>query len=197
VGSYYYFAAQLPYLVYGQAEPMSSGHFRDLCMSFLDHEDKIQLDRCTLDIPNKASVSLPPLPGEGRALRSPFIIGWREWERSLRLNLVRYRSQRLKRDASLEAPDYPADAAEAAKAASAMDSPLEAEIHLDKARWAAIERLRGLDNFGSGFIFAYFLKLLLMERRTSFKTEEGFMEYKTLYAAIVENYDRTESGVPK
>jgi hypothetical protein len=65
-----------------------------------------------------------------------------------------------------------------------MDSPFEAEIFLDKARWDAIERLKGLDETGSNMVFAYLLKLLLMERRSSFKTEEGFMEYKTLYAAI-------------
>jgi hypothetical protein len=177
---------------------MSSGHFRDLCLSFLDEEDRAQLDRCTLDIPKTPPSALPPAPGEPAALTSSFIIDWREWERSLRLNLVRFRSQRLKREASsLEVPEYPADAVDAAKAASALDSPLDAEILLDKARWDAIERFRGLDNFGSAFIFAYLLKLLLMERRTSFKTEEGFMEYKTLYTAIVENYSGTESGVPK
>jgi hypothetical protein len=123
---------------------------------------------------------------------------WEEWEGALRLNLARLRAQHLKREgAAPDAPGYPADAVHAAKAACAMDSPLEAELFLDKTRWDAIERLRGLDNFGSDFIFAYLLKLLLMERKTSFKTEKGFMEYKTLYAAIVNNYGGAESGEPK
>jgi hypothetical protein len=34
-------------------------------------------------------------------------------------------------------------------------------------------------------MYAYLLKLLLMERRMAFKTEEGFNEYKGLYASIL------------
>jgi hypothetical protein len=194
LGSYYYFAAQLPYLVYGQQPLVSSAAFREDCINFLNAEDRAQLDSCTFDIPASLPSSLPPLPGESSPPSSEFIKAWREWERSLRLNLVRYRSQRLKRETQGNAPDYPIDAVEAAKAATAQDSPLEAEIILDKARWNAIERLRGLDNFGSEMIFAYLLKLVLMERRMSFKTEEGFMEYKTLYASIAGS---AENGAPK
>jgi hypothetical protein len=176
---------------------MGSLAFKEQCRSFLEPEDLAQLDRCGFDVPPEVPSLLKPMPGEPEALSSEFIKQWRDWERSLRLNLVRFRSQRLKREGSSDAPEYPADAVQAAKSASAMDSPLEAELTLDKARWDAIERLRGIDNFGSDYVFAYLLKLALMERRSSFKTEEGFMEYKTLYTAIVENYDSTESGVPK
>ncbi|MDR0585728.1 MAG: DUF2764 domain-containing protein [Treponema sp.] len=184
MAAYYYLASQLPYLIPGQEPPMSAAAFRELAAGFLDDEDRAQIDRCVLAAPPETPPVLPPAPGEPPALKSGFIKGWLEWERALRLNLARFRSQRLKREGAAEAPDYPADAVQAAKAASAMDSPLEAEIFIDKARWDAIERLRGLDDVGSNMVFAYLLKLLLMERRSSFKTEEGFMEYKSLYAAI-------------
>jgi hypothetical protein len=183
VAAYYYLASQLPYLIFGQEPPMSAAAFRELAAGFLDDEDKAQIGRCVFEAPREEPPVLPPAPGEPPALKSDFIKGWLEWERALRLNLVRFRSQRLKREGG-EAPDYPADAAQAAKAAAAMDSPLEAEIFLDKARWDAIERLKGLDDTGSNMVFAYLLKLILMERRSSFKTEEGFMEYKTLYDSI-------------
>jgi hypothetical protein len=186
VAAYYYLASQLPYLVFGQEPPMSAASFRELAAGFLDDEDKAQIDRCVLEPPPEAPplLSLPPVPGEPKALSSEFIKGWLEWERALRLNLARFRSQRLKREGGADAPDYPAGAAQAAKAAVAIDSPLEAEIFLDKARWDAIERLKGLDDVGSNMVFAYLLKLILMERRSSFKTEEGFMAYKTLYDSI-------------
>jgi hypothetical protein len=73
-----------------------------------------------------------------------------------------------------------------------MDSPLEAEIFLDKARWSALEQFQGIAYFNENTIYAYLLKLQLMERRLAFKTEEGFAEYKTLYASILEN-----AGEPK
>jgi hypothetical protein len=197
VGSYYYFVSQLPYLVYGQQPPLSSAAFREQCLNFLDPADKAQLDRCSFDIPPELPSPLKPMPGEAAELSSAFIKNWREWERVLRLNLVRFRSQRLKREGAAEAPEYPADAAQAAKSASSMDSPLEAEITLDRARWDAIERFRAGNDFGPDYVFAYLLKLILMERRSSFKPEEGFMEYKTLYASIMENAGSAESGVPK
>ncbi|MDR0402664.1 MAG: DUF2764 domain-containing protein [Treponema sp.] len=184
MAAYYYLASQLPYLVFAQEPPMSAAAFRELAAGFLNDKDRAQIDRCVLLPPFEPPPLLPPAPGEPKALASDFIKGWLEWERALRLNLVRFRSQRLKRESAAAAPDYPADAVQAAKTASSMDSPLDAEIFLDKARWDAIERLKGLDDVGSNMVFAYLLKLLLMERRSSFKTEEGFMEYKTLYASI-------------
>jgi hypothetical protein len=153
----------------------------------MNEEDKAQLDRCSFDIGREEASLLPPGPGEEAALSSPFIREWREWERVLRLNLEHHRSQRLKKESSGDAPEYPAGAASAAKAAASLDSPLDAELLLDKARWDAIETYQGLDNFGSDSLFAYLLKLILMERRSSFKIEEGFAEYKTLYDSIVKS----------
>ncbi|MDR2069679.1 MAG: hypothetical protein LBP71_07410 [Spirochaetaceae bacterium] len=204
---YYYLAAQLPYLVYGQAAPMSSRAYRELCRTLLGPGDRALLDCCSLDPdPGAAfpSYGEPPRPGD-----SGFIDRWRNWERVLRLNLARYRAQRIKREggAPVDPPEHPADAAAAAKAAAAMDSPLEAELYLDKARWDAIEAFQGLSGFSRNMVFAYLLKLLLMERRALFKTEEGFSEYKGLYAAIMERASGAsgtgtastsiESGEPK
>jgi hypothetical protein len=157
----------------------------------MNKTDCAQLDRCCFDVPRAAP---SPFASAGR-LSSPFIQAWREWERTLRLNLARYRSQRLKKETSGEVIEYPADAAKAAKAAVSLDSPLEAEILLDKARWDAIETYKGLDNFGSDTLFAYLLKLILMERKSSFDTGKGFTEYKTLYDSIIKN--GTEMGAAK
>ena len=86
----------------------------------------------------------------------------------------------------MEPPLFPADAvAAAAKAAVATESPLEAEFVLDKARWDAIEGLQGIDNFDRNIVYAYLLKLILLERHQAFKVEEGFTEYKSLYASIL------------
>jgi len=174
VGSYYYLAAQLPYLVYGQTLPMTSAAFKSLASDMMSAADASVFDYCTLD-----QELARPSP-------SAFINRWKEWERVLRLNLARGRFQKLKREGGAsEAPEYPANAAAVAKTALAMESPLEAEIFLDKARWDAIESFQGINTFSENAMYAYLLKLLLMERRAAFKTEEGFTEYKALYAAIL------------
>ena len=195
---YYFLTAQLPYLTYGQTVPITLSRFRELCRENLTAEDLALLELCTLD-PDPVKADLPP---EERGLTygekppetsSPFINKWRSWERALRLHLARLRGQQIKLDAGLaDPPDMFVDAQAAAKAAFATDSPLEAELYLDKARWDAIEEFQGTAYFHRDNIFAYLLKLLLLERRASFKTEEGFMEYQSLYASIMESSD---SGV--
>ncbi|MDR1210975.1 MAG: DUF2764 domain-containing protein [Spirochaetaceae bacterium] len=175
MSSYYYLVAQLPYLVYGQGTPMSSGDFRSLAGEKLAAADAALLDFCVLD-PARA----PPLkPG------SVFLGRWLEWEMTLRLNLAQYRAQKLRREFSLDVPQYPSDAAALAKAALSMDAPLEAELFLDKARWGAIESFEGIDYFNRNRIYAYLLKLLLLERHGLFRAEEGFAEYRTIYASIM------------
>jgi hypothetical protein len=179
--AYYYLMAQLPSLSYGDPVPMSPHSFRELCGANLSPADARLLPFCTLNpwdgAPEEAAAGEPGF--------SEFVGPWREWERALRFNLARYRAARAKREAPAEVPEYPADAAAAAKAAVAMDSPLEAEIFLDQSRWRAIETFQGLDYFDRNTVYAYLLKLLLMERRSCFRAEEGFAEYKGLYAAVM------------
>jgi hypothetical protein len=177
---------------------MSPAAFRDLCKTALKPADAALLDFCVLD-PDPASAE--PAYGEmPPGTTSAFLDKWRCWERTLRLNLARYRAQRLKREggAPVDPPEDPSDAAATAKAAVSMESPLEAELFLDKSRWDAIEAFQGLDYFNRNTIYAYLLKLLLMERRSLFRAEEGLREYQGLYAAVLAaRPDDGESGEPK
>jgi hypothetical protein len=100
--------------------------------------------------------------------------------------------------APVDPPEDPMDAAAVARASVVIESPLEAELFLDQARWNAIEALQGLQYFSANTIYAYLLKLFLMERRSLFKVEEGFAEYKGLYTAILAAAStNVESGEPK
>jgi hypothetical protein len=193
VGAYYYLIAQLPQLVYGQAAPMKAEAFKTLCAENLSSADRALLDLCNLDAGLVLREGVPAYSEAPKPSSSAYINRWRAWERALRLHLARLRFQRLKGNAA--APDFvpPAeipegfpDAALAAKAALAIESPLEAEFFLDKSRWDLIEALQGFDYFSVNTVFGYLLKLLLMERRSAFKVEEGFAEYKALYASIME-----------
>jgi hypothetical protein len=173
--AYYFLMAQLPSLNYGEAPPMRAGHFRELCQSSLSAADAAVLPCVGLDPFKTASPAGVP----------EFIARWNEWEKALRINLARYRAAKLKREAPADIPDFPAGAVSAAKTASSMDSPLEAEMFLDMARWKAIEEFQGLSYFSVNTVYAYLLKLLLMERRFCFRAEEGIAEYKALYASIM------------
>jgi len=188
VASYYYLMAQLPYLIYEQKPPMSSAAFRELAVSLMDEEDAKFFDCLSLDLHD----SLDNSTG------CPFADAWHEWERALRLNIAKHRANRIKRKdessgqaVQQEPPFVPSDAAlTALKAITTGGSPLEAEIFIDRARWNAIDNIsmiEGINYFDRNSAYAYFLKLLLLERRQSFDVEKGFAEYKSLYAAIINN----------
>jgi hypothetical protein len=193
--------AQLPNLIYDQKPPMTSDHFKVLAESLLSEKDAALMKCLSLDPdpdPRLRDESLParvenkepsyntPAPSTGNA----FIDGWRAFERTLRINLAKNRAHNLKRENEIpqEIPVVPIEALiAAAKATSGEQSPLEAEFLIDKARWNTICSLAGSDYFSRENVFAYYLKLVMMERKESFDTEKGFAEYKALYASILEN----------
>jgi len=183
--SFYYLMAQLPVLIYDQKLPMSSEEFKALALSVLDENDSSFFNLISIDPdPEKAE---PSYKEATPATGCEFIDNWREWERTFRLNLAKQRAHHLKRElSSIEPPVMPADAALiASKAVSGDYSPLEAEFLIDKARWNAIVEIAGFEYFSLSHVLAYYLKLLLMERRASFNNEKGISEYKSLYASIL------------
>ncbi len=157
----------------------------------MTEQDAALLSRCAL-FPDAYEPAAPT--------GSDLIDCWLAWERALRLNLARGRAAQLKRDAAglPEAPADPMDASSVAKNALSLESPLEAEQALDRARWAAIESFQGFDYFGRDVAYAYLLKLELLERKDLFRIEEGFAEYKAIYASVLEAAPKSiESGEPK
>ena len=205
MGSYYYLVSQLPYLFYGQKPPMSSEAFRELlCRSLVDPADMKLLDTLQIDpVPLKsaddgtlASLRRAPAQADGPSYANypaasgcEFIDRWRDWERTLRLTLAKHRSIKTKREdtSAVEPPIFPADAVSVAvKAAVGTENPLDAEIMIDKARWNAIDVSLSGDYFDRNTVFAYYLKLLLLERHELFQVEAGFNEYNSLYSSILE-----------
>jgi hypothetical protein len=175
VGSYYYLIAQLPYLIYEQKPPMSSEDFKNLAASLMTKKDAALLNHLSLD-PQKISC------------RYSFMNKWKDWENTLRIIVAKQRAAKLKREApEVTEPLFNMDITAAALKAVDESSPLEAETMLDKARWNAIDDLAGNDYFHKNIVFAYYLKLLLIERRQVFNVDKGFDEYKSLYASIVES----------
>ena len=191
MAAYYYLVAQLPYLIYGQVPPMSSQAFKELVRPKLSRRDAAILELVSLDPqPPKAAEKGPSYQNTAPLSGSVFIDKWREWERTLRLNLARHRylKARIEGNAPSDPPALPADAVViAAKAAAATETPIEIEHQIDKARWDAIEVLRGSDYFSRNHIYAYLLKLMLLERYALFDAETGFAEYNALYASILES----------
>jgi hypothetical protein len=125
---------------------------------------------------------------------SDFIDAMLARERGLVLNLASLRAARLKRPVAEEPPRGADDAEALAKAAFESGDPLAAELLIDRARWDALDEAVGLDLFGVNTIYAYFMKLQLLERQQLFDTVKGFAEYRKLYDSILNEYNASSAA---
>jgi len=182
--AYYYLVAQLPYLRYTQEKaPISSAAFKAMCFEYLSKSDFAALEYCRLGISEKEAAE--PIRGH-----SSFLKKWLKRERDVILTLAALRAEKQKRTERPVLPENRQPAYEIERDARAVfeqTSPLEAELALDQGRWKAAEEFAAGDYFGINLIYSYMIKLLLIERRASFNTEEGFAEYNTLYAEILKS----------
>jgi hypothetical protein len=166
---------------------MSSKNFNALASGLLDDDDAKIMQY----------LSFNSVFSTDKSCNCDFVNNWKNWERALRLNLAKERALKLKKEVqTADPPFFPQEAAIAASKAVDEKSPLDGEILLDKARWNAIDTIAGNENFSVNRVYAYYLKLLLLERRQAFNVEKGFAEYKTLYASILESAQNSP-GEPK
>ena len=184
--NYYYFAATLPSINYGDKPPISSEEFREQCNGILHPDDAALLKYCYYD-PKLAVETVQPTG-------SAFIDLLMLRERVLVLNLAFVRSAKLNRPSPGDPPHDVPRAEARGKTAFEMDDPLEATIYIDQGRWGALDEMVGLNLFGVDTIFAYLLKLQLLERRQLFEAETGTVNYKERYDSILEEYNSKVRG---
>jgi hypothetical protein len=178
--NYYYFVASLPWISYGDSPPAGSREFREQCYALMDPGDAALTEYCRYD-PRVILAAVRPAG-------SAFIDLLMARERALILNLAYLRAGGLKRPPSGEPPRDDPGAEAAAKAAFEMEDPLQAELYLDRFRWGVLDDMVGTDYFGVNNIFAYLMKLQLLERRQLFDAGKGLAGYTKLYGAIVNDY---------
>ena len=179
--NYYYFIASLPHLNYGDNPPLSSDAFREQCKNFLSKHDADLTRYCCFD---------PKLAAETvKTTGSAFIDYHLRRERILNMHLVKFRSARLKRPAPEEPPGDMPRAEALAKSAVEMDNPLDAELSMDRARWGILDEAAGVNLFGVNKIYAYLLKLQLLERKQRYNAVKGSEEYRKIYDSILNEYN--------
>jgi hypothetical protein len=191
MANYYYFAATLPTLLpFGMTPPYTFEEFLQKARQHLNESDFEVLASACLFIPEDGQ--LPIL-----AYKSALLMYYYQWERALRNELARLRAQRFQRPAEKYQhpgePDW--DALRSAQAAFAAENPLEAELLIEKERWAFIESLATNSFFDLNYLTAYALKLQILARRENFTRAQGESGYRTVYAAMLQAVEhRIETG---
>ena len=175
--AYYYLVSQLPNIstTEGKATlPLNGKSFIELAGRFISEDEKITLN----------GLSLVP-PKELTSTGSVFLDTWYEKERNLRFALAQIRAQKMKKDSIPLPPGCTADIVNIARTAVGMDSPLSAEQFLFEYRIKLLDEIRPMDNFSIDAVYAYGLKLMLVERMRKFDVENGKASYHEIYDNIL------------
>jgi hypothetical protein len=182
VDAYYYLMAQLPGIVPGQPLQITYADFSERAARFLSETDLAILGQI-------ATVPSPDPCVTG----STVFDGFYGREKAMLFSLERIRAARLGRDYAFSAyaedviAAYP-EATRVALLAADMDDPLEAERLLDRARLGFIDDLSAGHFFDAEAVFAYGIKVLILEREGHFKEDEGRASYTAIYNQILGEY---------
>jgi len=184
VSRYWYFCATLPGFSFGMKPPLSREAFLEACSRLLAKSDyaEIEGELRVLD-----AIDTPP------ASNSTFFRNYCDWERSFRNELAKLRARKLDKqeDRYQRATGRADETLKAAVACFSTEDPLQAEINLERERWAAIERLSALSSFDLDFLMAYGLKLSILARLANLETKKGSAGYSRYYEDILKKVPRT------
>jgi hypothetical protein len=159
---YTYLVASLPYLEFAGAPPMSPAAFLEYCEGLMAPADHDALRRV--------------VAGDLGTVAHPAVRHYAACETQLRNAVARARAARTGADAERvlrEHPGWEAGVEERAVQAMAMPDPLEREKALDRVRWQLLEELAVMPAFGVQAVYAYALKLCLLEKWQSLSDERG------------------------
>ena len=162
---YYFTISSLPYLLFYKDLPISKNDFFAISAIELDPKDLLILRSVRLF---NTMPEIVPL----YVLRK-----WYKWEMGLRNAFVKQRSARLglNKKEYLKGDDYSISSVhfQIVEEAFKTDSPFEAEEMIDKARWRFLDELEFDYCFGLEKLVIYYLRLQILDRRSSFNAEKG------------------------
>lgn len=165
--SYYYLIASLPMLYFQMKMPFTYFDFLEKCKQELSQDDVNILARLSIE---------PSDLLESDSHSSALLKEWKGFNRSLRNELVRTRAAKKGKDpykylrGNQQSDPF---IAPLAHFAVHQDSPMEAELYLDKIRWEKIEELKAGHYFDVDYLIAYSLQLKILERWQRVNSGEG------------------------
>lgn len=164
--SYFYLISSLPELTVNGNLPITYDEFLNYCQSNVSEKKYELLENLTLD-----------------ATAGSFMKEWSVVYSKLKNELNYQRSMKMGKTHS---NIYDKDATITKMIADVLDAknPFEAERLLIKYEFEMLETLVGLHTFDEYALFAYAIKLKLLERLNCFNIEQGKAEFKKLFDTV-------------
>ena len=168
MATYYYLISSLPALRADQDPPISYDEFLGMCKTAVPSSVYSALEDLSL------SSDKGPLAKE-----------WSVFYKSFKAELDYQRSIKIGRPRPIpESRD--AEAGAVISAAIGAENPLEAEKLLMSLEFKKLDEMTSLHYFDDYVLMGYALKLKLLERRRTFKFEDGKEEFTQLFTNIQE-----------
>lgn len=161
---YYYLISSLPILKFGTQSPISRNNFLGFCREQLSSSDFKIITRVSI------------LPYEKIEDVSSSLREWKRFDISLRNEIARSRATKKAKDvfAYIRGEDSTDPfIAPFAHLVANQDSPLEAELSIDRKRWDKIEELKKGHYFDIDYLIAYMLELQILERWERINLEDS------------------------
>lgn len=161
---YYYLVSSLPSLDFGIRRPLEYPDFLKRCSEQLSLNDMRLVKAATI------------IPGGDFESASGALGQWQTFEANLRDELTRMRALRKSEDASkfIRGQIWTDPFLSSfIRQVGSLESPLEAEIALDRARWQRLEELSRGHFFDIYYLITYALKLQILERWDRINEGEG------------------------
>ncbi len=182
MADYYYTVASLPMLSSNQQPSITIDYFLETCRYTLSEKDFNTLIKADI------------VPGGEKV--NGVLEKWQNWERSLRNELVKMRSQKTGIDSEkyLREGDTATGVFDAAREAFGSANPKIGEDILDNARWRFLDELEFGHNFDLTKLIIYYLKLQIAERKKNMNDEAGSVKYKEIYDSITDKIHQSYDG---
>lgn len=166
MAAYYYLISSLPSLRSDGEMPFDYGTFLSMCRSAVSAREYGLLEGLTPD-----------------SDQGPLFREWSRFYGVLAKEMAYQRKQKLGRACAAPA-ERDQDAVRVVTAALNAKNPLEAENMLLALEFEKLDSLVSMHYFDDYVLNGYALKLKLLERKASFKTESGKQEFKRLFDGI-------------
>ncbi len=174
MSNYYYTVSSLPYLDFGAEPVITMKEFINICNSTLTEVDFRTVESVSLSLLDEMNSSVSLI---GR---------WVSWESSLRNELVKLRSVFLGVEPAeyLKDAEINTEASVIAGSAYKLESALDAEEIINKARWDFLDEIEVNHYFDLEKIIVYSLRLQILERKKMFTIENGDKNFQVIYENI-------------
>ncbi len=172
----YYLTASLPPLALDDPAPVSLDEFLASNAAQLSEEEMTELRRIE--------------SADSEGFRHPFLVRWRDFDIQLRNALARIRSTTAKENPASfmrEHDGFDMRVERVAIEAMGMDDPLARELMLDRYRWDVIDNMVLSERFSVGEVYAFALKLRMVERWQTMTDVLGRETLKRLLAGNLES----------